>query len=142
MYKRVIDYVDFDGNKRSEDCYFNYTKTELNKLNIETDGGVLAWAQSIVSERNGKKLIQLFEKIILGAYGIKSADGRTFHKSEEISKEFASTNAYDVLFTELSTDAAKFAEFFNNIIPADSKLNEKDLNQVMEQANEKASALN
>lgn len=138
MYKKTIEYVDFDGNTRKEDCYFNYTRTELNKLNIKAEGGVLAWAQSIISERSGAKLVDLFDMIILGAYGIKSLDGRKFEKSEEISREFASTLAYDKLFTELSTDAAKFAEFFNNIIPADDRLSAADLDNVIKQANETA----
>lgn len=139
MHKRVIKYEDFDGNHREEECYFGFTQTELNKMNLSTEGGLLAMAERIISTQNGKELCELFDKIILGSYGIKSLDGRRFEKSEEISREFSQTLAYDQLFSELSTDAHKFAEFFNNVLPKESQISADKLNDVVKEANAKIS---
>lgn len=51
------------------------------------------------------------------AYGEKSADGTYFEKSEEISRKFACTQFYNLLFMELATDDSKAAEFVNHVIP-------------------------
>lgn len=40
-------------------------------------------------------------------------------KSPEISRSFAETEAYSVLFMELATDAKAAAEFVNGLLPAD-----------------------
>ena len=48
---------------------------------------------------------------------MKSADGEYFEKSEEISRKFACTQFYNLLFMELATDDGKAAEFVNHVIP-------------------------
>ena len=58
------------------------------------------------------------KELILKAYGVKSPDGRRFIKSQELSDEFAQTEAYSELFMELAQDAEKAAEFVNGIVPA------------------------
>jgi hypothetical protein len=65
--------------------------------------------------------MDLFQDIILKSYGVKSADGRTFQKSEAISQEFMWTNAFDKLFVELSTNADAAAAFINAIVPQQPK---------------------
>lgn len=135
MFKKVIVFEDFDGNKCSEEHYFNYTKSELTKMNLSVDGGMAAFAEKIANEKNGKNLCDLFEKIILGAYGIKT-DNKSFMKDEVETKKFASSLAYDALFNELSTDAIKFAEFFNNIIPSENKIAPDELNKIVAKATE------
>ena len=56
-------------------------------------------------------------EIILKAYGEKSADGRRFVKSKELSEAFSQTGAYDTLFLELVSDANAAAAFVNAVIP-------------------------
>lgn len=137
MLKKIITYTDFDGNKQSKECYFHYTKTDLTRMNLAAEGGLLGMAEKISSEKDGKKLCQLFEDIILGAYGERTADGQSFVKTDEVRQAFRYSLAYDALFEELSTDAKKFAEFFNGIIPSDSKISDDKLAEVVAQANAK-----
>lgn len=134
MYKKIVKYEDYDGNSREEECYFNYTKTELTRMNLSADGGLIALMNRIVSEQNGKKLCEMFETIILGAYGRKSLDGRKFEKSDEIREDFKSTLAYDALFMELATDAKKFADFLNSIIPSENKISDEQVNEIIAKA--------
>ena len=37
MYKITETYEDFDGNKRTEDFYFNFTEAEITKMQFGTE---------------------------------------------------------------------------------------------------------
>lgn len=118
MYKKTIKYTDFDGNERTEDCYFNLTKAEVIMwLTTSGDYTLDKVLNRIVSERNGTKIMEMFEDLIRRSYGRKSLDGRKFEKSEEIWQDFKSTEAYSELFMSVVTDAKNAADFVNNIIP-------------------------
>lgn len=117
MLKKTIKYVDYDGNEREEDFYFNLTQAECVKLQLGTDGGLEKALKKIVAEQDVPKIIPIFEKIILSAYGEKSPDGKRFMKSKEISDAFSQTEAYSDLFMELLKDPDAAAAFINGIIP-------------------------
>jgi hypothetical protein len=117
MLKKKIKYVDYDGNEREEVFYFNLTKAELTTLELSTAGGLEKLIKKISAEKDGEKLIGLFQKTILMAYGEKSDDGKRFIKSEELSKAFSQTEAYSDLFMELVTDEKAAILFINSILP-------------------------
>lgn len=120
MLKRSITYTDYDDVERTEDHYFNLSKGEVIKwLTTTGDYGLDKVLERLAGERNGKKIMEIFEDLIKLSYGKKSLDGRKFEKNEEIWNDFYQTEAYSVLFTELVTDATKAAEFVNKIIPKD-----------------------
>lgn len=122
MLKKTITYTDYNGVDRTEDFYFNLSKAELMDMEAGTPGGYAAMLQSIVDAKDVPALIKIFKELIKKAYGIKSPDGRRFIKSEEISNEFAQTEAYVNLYMEMVTDDKAAAEFTNGIIPKwDSK---------------------
>jgi len=120
MYRKPITYVDFNGETRTEDFYFNLTKSEIMKLELGIVGGLTEHINKCIQTQNIPGILELFDKIILGAYGEKSADGRRFVKSAEISEAFAQTGAYDVLFQEITSDVDKANEFMEGILPADA----------------------
>lgn len=119
MHVVTISYTDFDGNERKKDCYFNISKSEAIKLQMSSSGGLTALLNKIIEEQNWEAMSEWFEKFLLFSYGEKSLDGDRFMKSEEISRAFKETNAYDILFTRLTTDADYAAKFFNAVIPKD-----------------------
>lgn len=120
MLKRTIEFEDYDGNKRIEDHYFSLNKAEVIKwLTTSGDYTLDKVLERLSNERNGKKIMEIFEDLIHLSYGKKSLDGRKFEKTEEIWNDFYQTEAYSVLFSELVTDAAKAADFVNKIIPKD-----------------------
>lgn len=119
MLKKTITYTDYNGNSRTEDFYFNLTKTELMKMEMGTNGGLSEMVKSIIAAQDQAALIQIFEDLILKAYGVKSLDGKRFEKSAQLSEAFAQTEAYDQLFMELATDADAAAQFINGIVPAE-----------------------
>ena len=119
MLKKTITYTDYNGTERTEDHYFNLSKAELAEMEMGTAGGLAEMLNRIVAAQDAPAIMKVFKELILKAYGIKSADGKRFIKSEEISTEFVQTEAYSVLFMELITDADAIAAFINGIVPAD-----------------------
>lgn len=119
MLKRTITYTDYNGVERTEDFYFNLTKAELLKMEMGTSGGLAQTMQRLVNEKENPAIIEMFEKLVLGAHGEKSLDGKRFVKNDETRANFAATEAYSMLFMELATDAEKASEFIKAIIPKD-----------------------
>lgn len=120
MLKKTITYNDYNGVERTEDFYFNLTKAEIMEMEMGTAGGMAEMIERIVKAQDAPSIINIFKKIILKAYGEKSADGRRFMKSDEISEGFAQTEAYSILFMELATDADAASAFVNGVVPADT----------------------
>lgn len=130
MLKKVVNYEDFDGNNVSEELYFNMTQTELVEMSMDLPDGVAdavgdgenvnkeVAAAKIIETLGGKGVFEFIKQLLLKSYGKKSADGRRFEKSEELTKEFSQSLAFDQIFMELMSDDVKAAEFVNNIIPA------------------------
>lgn len=119
MYKKTINYTDFNGVDRKEDFYFNFMKAELVEMNMSTGGGMKAFIERITNTQDQMELIKLFKELVLKAYGIKSDDGKRFIKNQEIRDAFEQTNAYNELFMMLATNDKEAAKFINNVMPAD-----------------------
>lgn len=130
MLKKTIAYEDFKGNKREEDFYFNLTKSEITEMELSVTGGMAEMMQNIVKAQDTPALVKIFKEIILKAYGVPSADGREFEKSEELSRKFSQTNAYSELFMELATDADKAADFINGIVPREAMVDKATIAQL------------
>lgn len=120
MVKKTITYTDFNGVERTEVFRFNLSKPEMIKLQAGTKGGFDVQVKSIAADKNDSLIMEFVEDLIAKAYGEKSDDGRRFMKSEEISKSFMETPAYEVLFEELVTDDVAAAEFMNGLMSADN----------------------
>ena len=119
MLKKLIKYTDYDGRERSENFYFYMSKAELMEMELGTVGGMQNLIQLIIDKQDIPKIMEAFKTIILKAYGEKSADGRRFIKSKELSEAFSQTEAYSNLYMELITDADAAAVFINGIVPED-----------------------
>lgn len=119
MLKKTITYTDFDGNTNTEDFYFNLTKAELIEMEISVEGGFQKKIDDLVKAQNTRELMNIFKDIILRSYGEKSADGKRFVKSKELSEAFAQTEAYSALFMEFFSDSDAAAKFINGIVPSD-----------------------
>jgi len=120
MLIKPITYTDFDGETRTEKFHFNLSRTECLEFEAEAGSiGLKKLLEKMVKEEDTKRLFAWFKKIVLTAYGEKSIDGKRFVKSEELSKAFEQSNAYDVLMVELFTGGEKaVADFINAVIPS------------------------
>lgn len=115
MLKKPITYTDYDGNKRTENFWFNLDEGEILELQMSYPGGMTAMLEKMIEEQDGAKILATIKKVIMMAYGEKSLDGKYFRKSKEMSEAFTQTRAYSALLMELYGGGA--AEFMNKIIP-------------------------
>lgn len=120
MFKKVITYVDFDGNEHTEEFLFNLTKAEVAEMEFSVKEGMSEKLTQIVNAQNQKEIITIFKELLLKSYGVKSPDGKRFIKSEELSKEFSQTQAFSEFFMELATDENLAIAFVNGVIPQGS----------------------
>ena len=134
MIKRTINYIDFDGNPRTEDAYFNMTRSELIAFTFDMPDAITDAAKNTNTANNvdleaaGAKLVErlgtsgifnFVKDLVFRSYGKKSDDGRRFIKSNEMAIEFTQTLAYDEFLIDLFSDDKKAADFINGIIPAE-----------------------
>lgn len=117
MLKKPITYVDYDGNTRTENFWFNLDEAEILELQMSSEGGMTAMLEKMIEEKDGKRILETIKRVIMMAYGEKSLDGKYFEKSPEKSRAFTQTRAYSVLLMELYRDGGAAAEFMNKIIP-------------------------
>jgi hypothetical protein len=119
MLKKTIEFTDYNGNKRVEDHYFNLTDAEITEMELSTVGGLTQMLQGIIAAQDMPAIIKFVKQLILTSYGQKSADGRRFIKSKELSEEFSQTEAYAKLFMELATNEDATSAFVNGLISDD-----------------------
>lgn len=118
MLKKVIEYVDFDGNKRTEEFYFHLNAAEISSLEVDEEG-LVDRLRSAVTSKDRKIVVGLFNNLIKAAVGYKSPDGKRFTKNDEITSNLMDTNAYEKLFLEILTDTNSMLEFFKGILPGE-----------------------
>jgi hypothetical protein len=121
MLKKIIKYVDYDGNNREETHYFNLNKAELAELEFSANGGMEKAIKQIIEIKDRDKIMQIFKEIIRKSYGEKSLDGKYFLKFDEngnrLADKFMQTEAYPTLFVELGSDAKAASDFIEGILP-------------------------
>lgn len=122
MLKKTIVYHDYDGNERSEAFYFNLSKAEVMEMEFGITGGMTNLIEQMVNTQDTARIMEMFKKIIMMAYGEKSTDGKRFMKTgsdgRRLAEGFIETEAYSELFMELLSDPKNFADFIAAIIPA------------------------
>lgn len=120
MLVKKMKYTDFKGNEREEELYFNMPKSELVKMSIINGEDDLETIMNrIIETKDNKKLYEMFEELVLNAYGEVSEDGRSFKKSQELRDEFAQTAVFSELVTELLLNPEEANAFILGIIPKD-----------------------
>lgn len=131
MLKKTITYENYNGVEQTKTLYFHLSQTEIVKLSMKLPDDITntvpedvnavdneALASQLVDNLGGEGVIDFIEKLVLKAYGVLSEDGEQFDKSEEITKAFAQSPAFDAIMMEFMTDANAAAEFVNKVIPA------------------------
>lgn len=120
MFRKKIKYKDYNGTLREGEFLFHLNQAEVIKwLTTSGDYTLDKVFQRLSEERNGKKIMEIFEDLLHRSYGRKSLDGIQFEKNEDIWMQFYQSEAYSILFCELVSDAKKAADFVNKIVPED-----------------------
>lgn len=116
MVKKTIAYTDFNGVQRKDDFFFHMSLPEVTRLQASVspetfDEHILR----IAKEGKEGAILQLLEKIILGAYGVKSPDGKSFIKTQEETRNFEYSQAYAELFEQLLLQPEEMRVFAEGI---------------------------
>ncbi len=122
MLKKTVTYEDWNGETRTEDFYFNLTKTECLELEFSLGPGksLTDSFQTLVETKDMGTVISILKEIVLKAYGVKSDDGRRFMKNNEVRTAFMENPAFDQIYMSLATDSEYAADFIAAIVPSDS----------------------
>lgn len=128
MLKETIKFKDFNGLEREEVFRFNLSRAEVTDLELKTPGGFSGLLEQIIASQNPKEVLDTIQKIIKMSYGVVSADGRRFIKTEEAFEEFSQTEAYSELYLSLLQDEVKGAAFVKGIMPEGFVLEVKNNN--------------
>lgn len=117
MIKKIIEFLDLDGNKVQEEVLFHLSKADLIQMGTSEDGGIKTYLEDIVASGKPAKIMEGLRFILQTTYGKRSADGKQFVKSPDLFAEFAQTEAYSELLYELVTDAEAASNFINGLLP-------------------------
>lgn len=124
MYSKTIEYVDFNGNERSDKLYFHLSLPEVTRIEAEIDNSLKDHITSLIANRDKKTLLDFLERIILTSYGERTQDGRTFKKNEQITSDFENSLAYAEFFEQIITEEGMAQSFGEKV--ADNGQNRKN----------------
>lgn len=108
--------MDFNGQEREEQLYFNLSKSEMMEMELSTQAGVEEMLRMMIATKDNAKIVQTYKDLILKSYGIKSEDGTRFIKTKELREAFEQSAAYDQFFMDLLSDTTFQAEFINGVV--------------------------
>ena len=115
MIKKTVKYNDFNGNQCEEVLYFHMSKPEMAKLEFGKKEGLSNYIKEAVESGDNAGLLEVFNQVILGSYGVKSEDGKRFTKTPALKEAFEQSPAYDAIFMEIATEPAKAEAFIKGI---------------------------
>lgn len=128
MLNKTVTYEDYNGNQRTDELWFNLTKTEILKLTMDLPDNTLPddpanvdnekLAARLFEKLGNKGILEFIETLLIKSYGVKSEDGRRFIKTPEMAVEFSQTPAYDAIMMEFMTDTEAVTKFVNGVIPS------------------------
>lgn len=109
MLHKKVTYTNYNGEVVNEDVYFNLTSMELVKMEAKYEKSIPDKIKEVTEANDYQGIIDLFEDLLLTAYGVKSEDGRRFVKDKEATKEFEDSIAYAEIFEQiiLNPESAK-----------------------------------
>lgn len=116
MFKKVVEYVDFNGEPNTAELYFNMTQREAVRFDLEFEGGLEKYVAGLNADKDQLGIMNLFERLLLSSYGEKTEDGKHFLKDQDIQDRFKQSAVYDALFTSLLQDTDQAVQFFNEVV--------------------------
>jgi peptidyl-tRNA hydrolase len=124
MFKKTMTFDDLEGNEVSQTFYFNYNKKEVAELlefkQLEEKLKLLTVPieeSGLTQVENNQQAYDIFQDLILDAYGEKGADNVTFVKNERTREYFRSHVAFVELIFEFLENPKLAGEFIEKCLP-------------------------
>ena len=130
MFIKTVTYTDFNGNSCSEELAFNLTKSELRKVELESNEPMSAKLERVYGKKVLSELVKTISEFVHMSYGKRSSDGSSFIKKKPdgslLVDDFEQTAAYDAFMNELYESDTMLIDFCVGIFPADVQAVIKD----------------
>lgn len=112
-------YTDYNGNSRTDTCYFNLTKAEIGNLQMRMNGTFIDHIQELAKKHKVEEMYHFVYDLILDSYGERDLEGFRFHKSPEMRTEFEQSIVFGEILIDLLNDPDKLSGFVKKILPSD-----------------------
>lgn len=117
MYKAILTYEDYNGEKVKEARYFNLEESDIMRLMVSKNGNFINYLQRLLVTNQQTEVYQIFEDLIAMSYGVKSDDGKLFIRNQKVLEDFKSSRAYSTFIMSLITEDGVADAFINGIMP-------------------------
>ena len=118
MIKHHVSYEDFDGNKVEKDLWFHLNKSDLAKMSLGFDGGLIDGLTELQKKGDKKAVAEFIDNLLVNAYGVRKPGSDVFLKTPEIREDFQYSIAHDeVLMMLLGGEDDEIINFIVGIMP-------------------------
>ena len=118
MIKHHVSYEDYDGNKVEKDLWFHLNKSDLAKMSLGFDKGLIDGLTELQKKGDKKAVAEFIDNLLVNAYGVRKPGSDIFLKTPEIREDFQYSLAHDeVLMMLLGGDDDEIINFIVGIMP-------------------------
>lgn len=131
MIKQHVSYEDYDGNKVEKDLWFHLNKSDLAKMSLGFDNGLIEGLTELQQNGDKKAVAEFIDNLLVNAYGVRKPGSDVFLKTPEIKEDFQYSLAHDeILMMLLGGEDDEIINFIVGIMPG---MSAKDRANVIEQ---------
>ena len=131
MIKQHVSYEDYDGNKVEKDLWFHLNKSDLAKMSLGFDNGLIEGLTELQQKGDKKAVAEFIDNLLVNAYGVRKPGSDVFLKTPEIKEDFQYSLAHDeILMMLLGGEDDEIINFIVGIMPG---MSAKDRANVTEQ---------
>ena len=118
MIKQHVSYEDYEGNRVEKDLWFHLNKSDLAKMSLGFDGGLIDGLTELQNKGDKKAVAEFIDNLLVNAYGVRKAGSDIFLKTPEIREEFQYSLAHDeILMMLLGGNDDEIINFIVGIMP-------------------------
>lgn len=131
MIKQHVSYEDYDGNKVEKDLWFHLNKSDLAKMSLGFDNGLIEGLTELQQKGDKKAVAEFIDNLLVNAYGVRKPGSDVFLKTAEIKEDFQYSLAHDeILMMLLGGEDDEIINFIVGIMPG---MSAEDRANVIEQ---------
>nr|DAU83890.1 MAG TPA: hypothetical protein [Caudoviricetes sp.] len=131
MIKQHVSYEDYDGNKVEKDLWFHLNKSDLAKMSLGFDNGLIEGLTELQQKGDKKAVAEFIDNLLVNAYGVRKPGSDVFLKTSEIKEDFQYSLAHDeILMMLLGGEDDEIINFIVGIMPG---MSAEDRANVIEQ---------
>ena len=137
MIKQHVSYEDYDGNKVEKDLWFHLNKSDLAKMSLGFDNGLIDGLTELQQKGDKKAVAEFIDNLLVNAYGVRKPGSYVFLKTPEIKEDFQYSLAHDeILMMLLGGEDDEIINFIVGIMPGMSVEDRANLIEQVKNAQE------